>query len=125
MKKTLSVVLCLSMLFFSLAVVGVAEGETHPVNCDCSVCVASRGESKDPSDYSFTQGETDTTFKRDGIDDFISEKFGDELGEAGKDAEQKMSVIEKFLERVREFCALLARLAGELGEPLSKLFNRA
>lgn len=123
MKKILSIVLCLSMLFFSLAVVGVAESGTHAPDCDCSECVASRSESKDPSDYSFTQ-ETDTTYKGDGIDDFISEKFGDDLTEAGKDADQKMSVIEKFLERVREFCALLARLAGELGEPLSKLFKR-
>lgn len=117
-KKTICVVLCALMLFCSLVFAGSAEDVSHPDGCQCEICAGT----KDAGDLSYVKPSDETT-KKSGVDDAVSEIIGTNLDGKEDEIYEKMSVIEKFLEKVREFCAMIARFVDELSEPLKNLFG--
>lgn len=121
MKKSLCALLCALILLASVAVVGYAETtEPHQSGCECAECAGS----KPASDLTYTNPDAETTLKRDGLEEVISEKFGDDLAEAGKDSEKKLSAIEKFIERLRAFILKLADYVTGLSDPIRDFIKR-
>ena len=118
LKKTICVVLCALMLFCSFVFVGSAESFDHPDGCQCAKCAGT----KDPSDLTYVEPSDETT-KKSGVDDFVSEVIGTDLDGKEDEIYESMSVFQKLLERLRDFCAMLARFADELSEPLKNLFG--
>lgn len=118
-KKTICVVLCALMLFCSFVFAGYAEDTSHPDGCQCEVCA---GGTKDPSDLTYVKPSDETTKKGD-VGDAVSEVIGTDLDGKEDEIYEKMSVIEKFLEKLRDFCAMIARFADELSEPLKNFFD--
>ncbi len=118
LKKTICVVLCALMLFCSFVFVGSAESFDHPDGCQCAECAGT----KDPSDLTYVEPSDETT-KKSGADDFVSEVIGTDLDGKEDEVYESMSVFQKLLERLRDFCAMLARFADELSEPLKNLFG--
>lgn len=118
LKKTICVVLCALILFCSFVFVGSAESVDHPSGCQCVECVGT----KDPSDLTYVAPSDETT-KKSGVDDFVSEVIGTNLDGKEDEIYESMSVFQKLLERLRDFCAMLARFADELSEPLKNFFD--
>lgn len=118
LKKTICIVLCALMLFCSLVFVGSAESVDHPEGCQCAECAGT----KDPSDLSYVEPPVETT-KKSGPDDIVSEVIGTNLDGKEDEIYETMSVFQKLIERIRDFCAMLARFADEISEPLKNFFD--
>ena len=61
--------------------------------------------------------------KKSGVDGAVSEVIGTNLDGKEEEIYQTMSVIEKFLEKLRAFFELLAGVADQLSEPIKNLFG--
>ncbi len=118
LKKTVCVVLCALILFCSFVFVGSAESVDHPCGCQCAECAGT----KDPSDLTYVAPSDETT-KKSGVDDLVSNVIGTNLDGKEDEIYESMSVFQKLLERLRDFCAMLARFADELSEPLKNFFD--
>lgn len=118
MKKTISVVLCALMVFCSLAFAGSAEYDEHPSGCQCADCAGT----KSGEDLTYVEPSDETTETGD-VGDAVSEVIGTKLDGKEDEIYEKMSIIERFLERVREFCEMLIGFAESLSEPLKNLFG--
>lgn len=118
LKKTVCVVLCALILFCSFVFVGSAESVDHPSGCQCAECAGT----KDPSDLTYVAPSDETT-KKSGVDDLVSNVIGTYLDGKEDEIYESMSVFQKLLERLRDFCAMLARFADELSEPLKNFFD--
>lgn len=118
LKKTVCVVLCALILFCSFVFVGSAESVDHPSGCQCAECAGT----KDPSDLTYVAPSDETT-KKSGVDDLVSNVIGTNLDGKEDEIYESMSVFQKLLERLRDFCAMLARFADELSEPLKNFFD--
>lgn len=127
MKKSLCVFLCILFLFGSVAVVSTAETtepttNTHGNYCECSDCAGA----KDASDLTYVEPDTEenTTIPDRGIEGLISKQFGDELAEAGKDADEKISLFGELVEKIRSFFERLADALEKLSDPIRNLIKR-
>ncbi len=120
MKKSLCALLCVLVLFSSVALVGSAENATHPSGCDCSDCAGSRPA----SDYSYVEPSASTTFPKPSFDSVVSDVFGDDLVEIGKDSEEKIDFIANLLDSIRAFFQGIADWLANLTLPLKQLFSK-
>ncbi len=127
MKKSLCVFLCVLFLFGSIAIVCMAEPTEPTTNahgnfCECPDCAGT----KDASDLTYVGPDTDenTTISGRDIDSLISEKFGDELVEAGKDADEKINLFGELMEKIRSFFQRLAEALASLSDPIKNLIKR-
>ena len=122
MKKSISIFLCVMILFGSFALASAAEStETHVSGCECAECA---GE-KDLSDITYVPPSVgETTTKRDILDDVVSKYIGDELSEAGKDFDKHMTFAEKIVQFFHDICKKLADFAQRLADPIRNLIKR-
>lgn len=127
MKKSLCVFLCILFLFGSIAIVCMAETTEPTTNahgnyCECPECAGT----KDASDLTYVEPDTDenTTIPDRGIEGLISKQFGDDLVEAGKDADGKINLFGELVEKIRSFFERLADALEKLSEPIRNLIKR-
>lgn len=124
MKKSLCVLLCVLFLFGSVAVAYAVEPTTngHGNYCECPICAGT----KDASDLTYVGPDEDenTTIPGRDVDSLISEVFGDELIEAGKDADEKINLFGELMEKIRSFFQRLAEALAGLSDPIRNLIKR-
>ena len=121
MKKSICALLCVLILLGSVAIAGAEnEPQTHVSGCECESCAGP----KVSSDLTFTEPTFETTIAKAPLADLLSDAIGDQLHEAGKDFDQKLSVAQKITQMFHDFFMRLASFSERLSQALRDFLKR-